>query len=314
MFDISSMSTDIPFVLVGVATYRRNRMLDQCLASLAAQRPRPGWQGGVLVVDNDGGARDVVGSWTDRFALPLRYDLEAERGISQVRNRVIAHALDIDADYIAFIDDDETASGDWLYHLTEAIQATGAHAVTGPVQSQLQDCPQSWRLDKPVPSLDESQPLPILYTNNVIFSTVLVKEWGLRFDPNYALTGGEDLDFFLHARCLGALFRASNRALVHETVPCDRQTLAWQLRRVFRTSACQAEIESKYLGHKVLLRYLGKGSYRLAGGLLRLPLLPFTRLGGTRKWRRAAFKVLSAIASGLGMLAGLVNFNIEMYR
>lgn len=310
------MSTHTRRVLVGIPTYRRTRMLDHCLASLAAQQPCPGWSGSVLVVDNDGdaGAGGVVQSWQARFALPLRYEIEPERGNSQTRNRVIAHALAIGADYIVFIDDDETAEVDWLRQLTGIIDASGAHAIHGPVHPHLADCPGSWWQHKPPPLREELAELPVVFTNNVIFSTVLTRDWGLRFDTRFALTGGGDHEFFLRARRRGAVYRWTNRAAVHETIPCDRQSLGWQLRRIFRIASGEVAIRRKHHGFRGTLRYLWKAPLRILGGLLRLPFTPLARLGGTQPWRRALFKSLSAIASGLGMLAGLVNYNIKMYR
>lgn len=304
------------FVLVAALTYRRIQLLDQCLASLAGQQPGPGWTGAILIVDNDGdgSARDLVHAWQGHFALPLSYEIEPERGISQARNRVIAHALAIGADCIAFLDDDETAEAGWLQHLTEAIQTSGAHAVHGPVLQHPVDCPGSWWQQKPPAELAELAELPIVFTNNVIFSTVLVRDWGLRFDPLFALTGGGDREFFLHARQRGAVYRWSNQARVHETVPRERQSLAWQLRRSFRSAASRVVIERRHLGARAGRRFLWKGPQRLLGGLVRLPFLPLAWLGGKRAWQRAVFKSFSAIASGLGMLAGLVNYNIQMYR
>ena len=61
--------------------------------------------------------------------------------ISIARNACLDNST---GDFLAFIDDDETASNDWLVELMETAEATGADAVLGPVRAVYSDAAPGW--------------------------------------------------------------------------------------------------------------------------------------------------------------------------
>src|SRR5262245_27635996 len=67
----------------------------------------------VVVVDNDvaESARPVVDSWNLRKRAQISYLVEPVQNIALTRNRAIKRAL---GTWIAFIDDDEVATKQWL--------------------------------------------------------------------------------------------------------------------------------------------------------------------------------------------------------
>jgi glycosyltransferase involved in cell wall biosynthesis len=100
-----------------VSTYNRSGSLGTTIKSLVAQTlPQSvGWE--ILVVDNNSNdkTREVVEELQQHHPERIRYLFEPHQGISYARNAGIQEAC---GEILAFIDDDETASEDWLQHLT----------------------------------------------------------------------------------------------------------------------------------------------------------------------------------------------------
>ncbi|HRP75234.1 MAG TPA: glycosyltransferase family 2 protein [Rhodocyclaceae bacterium] len=305
----------LPLVLVGVATFRRKDPLNDCLASLAVQAPHPHCRVVVVVADNnpDGMASEVVNAWQDRFPWPLHYVTEPRQGLAEVRNRIIAHALEIEADYVAFLDDDETADPDWLYHLHDVIATTEAHAVQGAVRYVPLECGGG----TPPPFTTEHAELEavkIPYTNNVIFSATLIRDWGLRFDERFSLTGGEDYDFFLRSHLRGGVHLWTNKALVSEPVPCARQQVSYRLRRVFRSAASKALSERLRIGKSIVVKRIRKSLRQILRGTVNVLLAPLSILMGCASFRSRLFVGCGRVAKGSGGLAGMLGWNIRMYK
>ena len=95
-----------------ICTFRRP-FLEQTLASVAAQVLPDGASLGVVVADNDTGptARELVQRIAAGFPFALTYVHAPERNISLARNACLDTAT---AEYVAFLDDDETAPPGWI--------------------------------------------------------------------------------------------------------------------------------------------------------------------------------------------------------
>ena len=97
-----------------ITTFRRRELLRELLDGISrlsfVRMPRPDIL--VVIVDNDAarGAADIC----DSIALPwpAKYVVEPRRGIAQARNRAIREAED--PDFLAFLDDDEAPTPQWL--------------------------------------------------------------------------------------------------------------------------------------------------------------------------------------------------------
>ena len=99
-------------------TFRRPRGLEALLTSLAKlDNPGPGYGVKVIIVDNDpdGSARSIVETCRTTMPWELVYTVEPRRGIPFGRNTAVRTAGD--ADFVAFLDDDEVAEPDWLTEL-----------------------------------------------------------------------------------------------------------------------------------------------------------------------------------------------------
>src|SRR5262249_11538459 len=121
-------------IAICIGTFHRTELLRELLDSLSRLTFRhcrpPAIE--VIVVDNDpdGSAREVCVN-AER-ALWLRYVVEPRRGIAHVRNRAVQEAAQ--CDFIAFIDDDEVVSPQWLDELLWVRANYALDIVSGPVR------------------------------------------------------------------------------------------------------------------------------------------------------------------------------------
>jgi succinoglycan biosynthesis protein ExoM len=256
-----------------------------------------------VVVDNDacGSAQQALKEISAALSYPVEYVIEPNRGFSFARNTAIDHALDDDA--IAFIDDDEVPDPRWLLELVTVQQLYSADVVKGPVLS---------RFSQPVPDwvvkggfFDRSRPatgsvLSAAATGNVLISSEILRRTEVRFDPQFALSGGEDADFFRRLAAAGAKIIAADTAIVHETVPPARANVLWISLRALRISnaiAFHTLTQSSSLSTRASV--FTSGLARVALGVaLAVFTVPFGRVAIVRNFLR--------ITRGAGMLmAGL---------
>ena len=131
-------------VALCIPTCRRPSGLARLGRSLETLRLPYGVDPVLVIVDNDpdGSARTRAEAVAALIEWPLRYRVEPRPGVSFVRNT----ALDLaqDCDFVAFIDDDETAEADWLAELLSVQRATGAAAVTGPTLAMFSAAGPTW--------------------------------------------------------------------------------------------------------------------------------------------------------------------------
>jgi succinoglycan biosynthesis protein ExoM len=229
------MAENLKSVLIGVCTAQRPKMLKACLDSLAAQIVPEHVSLRAVVVDNEAepNNRAAVEAQAARFPFPLAYEHEPRRGIPFARNRVLDHALAMNAEWIAFIDDDEMAEPDWLAQLVSAAERYGCDVVQGQVyQFADGDEPSRENGKRRLPDGTERRSAA---TGNVLFRSWIAAEFGLnlRFDQALALSGGEDLDFFGRARSPGMKIVHCPYAVVHERLTWDRLTAGAIARRAF---------------------------------------------------------------------------------
>ena len=235
----------LPHIEVCVLTYRRPDMLASCLAALIRQQQK-GFTYSILVVDNDAehSAEDVVGRSARQSPVRIAYAVEPQQNISRARNKAVESAS---GDWIAFIDDDESAEPDWLLRLHATGREYLADGVLGPVLPRFEGTPPEW-LPKSGLCLRSSFPTgaPLanskyMRTGNVLFDRRIVEGLEAPFDPRLGRSGGEDADFFDRMLQSNRTFVWCNEARVHEWVPADRQTLGYHLRRAVIRGVTEAE-------------------------------------------------------------------------
>jgi len=235
---------------IGVCTYRRPAVA-MTLASLAALELPPDVRVRIIVADNDSepSARPLVEASARTHGLDLACVHAPARNISLARNACLDAAT---ADFLAFIDDDETAAPGWLAALLAAADVTGSDAVLGPVNAVYAEDAPGWiaagdfHSTRPAPSRGR---IVKGYAGNVLIRRETVRRLG---------QGGEDDQFFYHLTDAGGTIGYAPQALAWEPVPPARASLKWLLKRSFRTGQT----------HAARLRALHRGPAR--GGQLAL--------------------------------------------
>ena len=304
-------------ITVCILTFHRPTGLAQALDGVGCQDLPVDLASGlkVLVIDNspDGSARIVVERCRRQgHPWPLAYVHQPLKGISHARNAALDNTGD--ADFLAFLDDDEIPQRQWLWQLAKTQQRLNADVVAGPVLPVFSSTPPVWlaagRFLEPARHADGA-PLQTAYTGNVLFRRRLAVGRGLRFDPQLGIIGGEDIDFFHRLRQAGAEIRYCDQAIAHETVPPERMQLGWLVRRWFRTGNSDALLYMRsHTGWVGRLAVIARGILRLIAGSLALAgLLPLSGFG-RRHW---AIARLYTIARGLGMLSSAFNVHYFEY-
>jgi succinoglycan biosynthesis protein ExoM len=221
---------------VCVCTYRR-KSLAATMASLFRLELKSEWRVRLIIADNDEtpSARTVVETAERNAPFPVLYVHAPSRNISVARNACLNAAT---AKFVAFIDDDECASRDWLAALIGRQAESRADVVLGPVRSCYPPQSPAWLR---IGDFHSIEPVWVKgkilqgYTSNVLFIREAAALRNLRFDPKLGRTGGEDTIFFAAVQKAGGQLDYAPDAVVTEDVAAERLNLPWLARRFFRS-------------------------------------------------------------------------------
>lgn len=230
-------TTALPFYCVDIAvcTFRRPH-LEQTLRSLALLDVPDDCSVRIIVADNDTtpSAEALVERLRPEIPFGIDYVHCPASNISIARNACLDQSR---GEFLAFIDDDETAAPDWLLRLMEQMNATEADVVLGPVKAQYGGPAPEWmrkadfHSTRPVWVRDE---IRTGYTCNVLLRLTASGLSGRRFSLALGKTGGEDTEFFALAKRGGARIAFAPEAWVYEPVIAGRAKLGWLAKRRFR--------------------------------------------------------------------------------
>ena len=296
-------------------------MLARCLEGVLRQTLPAGWRMSVLVVENNEEPSEQL-SVSSRQTQPgteLYYFHETTLGISSARNRAVEEALNLNADWIAFIDDDEVPDESWLKELADAAVTMAGDIFRGIVipcypENTKYPPPSGWAL----PKLPEGAELSSAAAGNVMLKASIVASsgLGLRFDTSMGLTGGEDTEFFSRARLKGAMIRYVPKSIAVEYIPPTKASIYYYLSTEARMSSNAAYMKTKrhgpYIGFPKVLYRAMKNCIR---GLLGVMATMITGLYKEEtKYRQQMVDSLSQIARAYGAMAFLLSFRIQSYR
>jgi len=224
-----------PLISVCVCTYRRPRQLHRLLSSLKAQITNSDFRYEIVVADNDSAesARGVVEAFSAEGGPAIVYGLQPEQSISLARNLSVSLAK---GEFVAFVDDDEEASADWLGRLYHSLIGSNADGVFGPVVYTFDEGSPAWarrgrlfRRPNDNRTGDEID-WRVAATGNALLRRHVLSELDGPFRPEYG-AGGEDKDLFRRAIARGRAFVWCAEAVCYEPVPPERTRIGFQLRR-----------------------------------------------------------------------------------
>jgi len=287
-------STDVDICL---CTYDRESVRET-LGSLAAldydmSRVR------VILADN--AQTDARREWLTTlgrdFALNLVYVHAPSRNISIARNACLDASK---APLVAFIDDDETVSKDWLKTLVAAVSVPGVDGVFGTVRAVYPPSAPRWMLGSglhdTVATVGEGGRVRTGYTCNALIKRAVIGD--LRFEIELGRTGGEDTVFFFRLNQQGCRLFYAPEAVSYEDVPDVRLRLGWMMQRHFRFGQTHGRMVRMEKGLSVpdAVASVAKAAYCVLTALILAPL-PALR---TRALNRLALHA-GVLLSVLGM-------------
>ncbi|MEZ5824004.1 MAG: glycosyltransferase [Geminicoccaceae bacterium] len=230
----------------------------------------------LVIADNsaDGSARAMIDAARSNLDMPVVHAHEPAHGYANARNALL-DAAPADADWLAFIDDDEVPAPIWLDSLLATAEESGAELIAGPVRPLFADGAPRWAVEGGFFELgpfDEGAPAPYVSTNNALVRKDAIDRPGWRFDPTFNRHGGEDEHFFRRAMASGLRAVTSADAVVFERIPPERTSRSWLFSRHRRMGRTIARIDCLN-GHGALRAvkaagWLAVGSGRWLGGLL----------------------------------------------
>lgn len=253
-----------------MCTFRRPAVVD-ALRSLDAQEVPGDVQLRIIVADNDEtpSARDVVEAAAATMTTPVHYVHAPARNISIARNACLDAAT---GDWVAFIDDDETAPPAWISNLMA--QSDGVDAVFGPAIAQYGDDAPAWMAAQNVHSnIPERRgdTVETGHTCNALLRWRGAAWQDQRFDLARGKTGGEDTEFFFRIRQMGAQFAIAEDAIVTEDVAQSRMRTSWVLQRKYRMGQSYAAAATSTAGRiKLGVLALAKMLFSAVMGILTL--------------------------------------------
>lgn len=303
------MSFNRSRTVVCVPTYRRVPQLVELLRALGAQTGTEPFR--IVVGNND--VEDIAGNpLLSAPALPPRETIDvALRGVSAVRNAMIAHVLQNDdfVEWIACIDDDQVPEPDWLAQLLAVGVREKADLVGGPV-SRLPIAQTFWSRgasDTSYLPTEEGATDLLNEAGNLLLSVAFLRSLDRPpFLLDFGRTGGEDYEFFLFARSRHARFGWAPRARVREVLPAGHLTFRGFMWRFYSIAAYQARADQRYRGRLPVLATVLWQAFKSPASLLRSVLRD-------RDLRVAVHIPLRSLAMLAGSLAGLAGIRADRY-
>ena len=230
-----------PLLVVGLGTYKRPGMLRKALVSSSILKTPMETDVVFVVCDNDveQSAKSVYEEVKSSIPFPSTYLNEPNQGIVKMRNKVLDHAILQNAKYLAFFDDDEELTPDWLVNLLETLNTYAATAVGGPLDREM---PSTGNLAEEVreflqsfiPTGRTGEKRRFLGSGNVLIDLHFVKKFSLRFKEVFNLLGGEDTFFFKEIVDLGGSLVWCQEAVLKTEVDPRRLTEEYALELQYR--------------------------------------------------------------------------------
>ena len=291
-------------ISVCICTYKRPLLIARLLEKLKNQKTDGIFTYSIVVVDNDHNqsAKGTVSSFNKDSSVAIHYDVEPEQNIALARNRAVRNAL---GNFIAFIDDDEFPANDWLLNLLKTCREFAADGALGQVKPYFSEEPPPWIIKSGVCERESHRTGHIIQnhkytrTGNVLLSKAIFNDKSNMFNPVFGKTGGEDVDFFKRMLAKGFSFVWCNEAPVFETVPKERWSKHYHLKRALLRGSVSF---SQAIGRQKFITV----SRSLLAIVIYTAALPLCRIHGEHTY----MKYLIKLCDHIGILTAACGFKI----
>ena len=211
----------------------------------------------VIVVDNDpdASAQNFVRKFASKSPLNIQYLHDQSPGVANARNTALKAAK---GRYLAFLDDDQEALGNWLQNLIDTSLTYNAALVFGPCMAQIKRKSKYHAYYESFFSrigegLDTGLIEDVFGCGNSLIDTHLCRLPSPAFDVSMNETGGEDDLLFATLQAQNIKIAWSNKAKVYEHVPESRTTPKYIKTRSFAfgqspTEQCAESVPRDYVG------------------------------------------------------------------
>jgi succinoglycan biosynthesis protein ExoM len=294
----NALTSKVPAIAVCICTYKRPELLRRLLDGLNTQDTDRLFTFTIVVIDNDKerSAEAVVEQFRRESPIAVTYDVEFRQNIALARNKAVERAL---GDYIAFIDDDEFPTKQWLLTLYKTCRERQVDGVLGPVKPHFDVAPPKWVVtggfyDRP------SYPTGLVIdrkkgrTGNVLLKRELFADDAAPFRPEFRT--GEDQDFFGRMIAKGHVFIWCHEAMAYEVVPPVRWTRGFMLKRALLRGATST-LQANFGMSDIVTSLIAIPCYTVA--------LPFALLVGQGKF----MAYLVSLFDHAGRMLALVGIN-----
>ena len=299
-------------IAIVICTFHRPDLLRQCLDSIAMLHNPEGVPLSVVVVDNsdEGTALPLIEAMKASMPFPLHGIAAHPPNISIARNAGVAAASY--ADVIAFVDDDQRLTRDWLVAVSKGLRELPHDALLGGVEAEHERPDLAGPTARMLFARDMQGPrgsdiiamgpkktkTMALATNNSIFRREATLMDEVTFDPAFGHGGGEDYDLFCRLERRGKRFGWLPEAKAIEFVPASRCNPDYIAGRLFAGGQAFAKVVAKNSENPFLVRW----RHRLIG-LAQLCLLAPTWLRHRNSSPEQRAEIRFRIASAAGKLS-----------
>ncbi|MEL7278414.1 MAG: glycosyltransferase [Pseudomonadota bacterium] len=308
-------------LVITLCTRQRPDLFFNCLRSILAA-PRPdGLEVSVVVVENEAtpSLQEQVERFAAEAAIPIHYASEPELGIPFARNRCVEMALELGADWIAFIDDDEELSEAWFEVADREMRTNSATVITGPYDKVLPAPWPTWLGDSSKKEAERisGEVITTAATNNTLARrhVFTADGLGLRFDESLRFTGGSDVELFWRVTTAGEEVVWIKDLRVFEHWPAKRLTMKWHLNRTYRVSIGQTKMQMDREGFwKAFWDRLAKTVGLILDAAVYVVLGGVVYVADRGRGRRYLFRSLKKLYQSAAIIAAFAGHTVHPYR
>ena len=298
-------------LLICICTYKRNKILNECLMSFNKAVIPFNFEIKFLIIDTtiNRNAKYYIDGIKKKFKYKIYYINEKKRGIVNARNRCLKEVKKINCNYFSFLDDDCKIDKNWFVNLKKVIKTHKVKIITGPqIHNSNGKNNNNLEIIFEKKINKDKKYINWAATNNVIISKNILLSSNLKFDINLNKFGmGEDQLFFLQLNKKGHQILWDKEIKVYERKHSHRSTIRWVADRSFRLGILGNYIDKKIYGSIIgnIINYF-KSMYYLLLSIL-VALYPFQKL--------YPYKSVSFIFRSFGrMLSPFLLKNIMFYK